>query len=64
MLKIKDNLKQKIKIEDSSIQIFLSLISKNKKIVYFTKNHDDSIQLKKNIRLFDLDVEVLTFSRF
>ena len=65
MLKIKDNLKQKIKIEDSSIQIFLSLISKkNKKIVYFTKNHDDSIQLKKNIRLFDLDVEVLTFPDF
>jgi len=65
MLKIKDNLKQKIKIEDSSIQIFLSLISKkNKKIVYFTRNHDESIQLKKNIRLFDLDVEVLTFPDF
>ena len=38
MLKIKDNFTNKIKIDDSSIQIFLSLISKkNKKVVYFTK---------------------------
>ena len=65
MLTINPELKKKIILSDSSIQIFLSLISKEmQKIVFIEKNYEDSINLKNRIKLFDSNVEVLVFPEF
>ena len=46
MLKIKINENKKINLCDDSIQIFLSLISHNKKVAFFESSHEEAIKLK------------------
>ena len=62
---INPELKKKIILSDSSIQIFLSLISKEMgRIMFIAPNYEDSINLKNRIKLFDPCVDVLVFPEF
>ena len=64
MLKININENKKINLCDDSIQIFLSLISHNKKVAFFESSHEEAIKLKNKIKLFDPLVKVLIFPDF
>ena len=64
MMKIEINENKKISLYDDSIQIFLSLISNKKKVAYFTVSHEEAINLKNKISLFDPSVGDIDFSWF
>ena len=65
MIKTSIKLKKRINLSNSSLSIFLSLVSKQlNKIAYFGINDESITKLKNHIKLVDPNLEVLLFPSF